>query len=296
MTMSPGERIYNDDSGVGVEIFDPGTFSELVKVEVYRNSTTNVYVCLTCYDNMTDAMKIVLLLEPALETRTSNSPSLYCDLCRRSCMQQIDGGLRLSCGRGRCVGIPLRLPKFECPGCVFNIGSRGRLDAKKVTRDAVCHLLLAEQAFRLTPEVQAFYSELRRQAPLMITEDFVQRAVMAAHGGYSSAREETQSLEKISANSVCIPEEYDDLGAYRQAIALHTDDEQIRSQVFFLRNNIVVPHAELGTKVNEGIALHSVSGCGSSLPRGAALTMGNLLDAARDAGNKPLVLLCGSFS
>ena len=191
--------------------------------------------------------------------------------------------------------IPLGLPKFECSNCVFNIGSRGRLDPKKVTRDAAFHLLLAEQAFRLTPEVQAFYAQLRRRAPLMLTEDLVQRAVMAAHGGYS-AGEELQSLYNVTANSICIPEEYDNLAAYRQAIALHTDDEQIRSQVFFLRNNIVVPHAELGTKVNEGIALHSVSGCGSSLPRGAALTMGNLLDAARDTDNKPLVLLCGSFS
>jgi len=295
--MSQGGRRCKDGGNVTVENTNIPHLHSAARVHeatppctsvvAYSNRSTNVDVCLTCYAAMTDAMKLVLLLEPTLETRKSY---LFCDICRSGVV--LCGS---SCGRGSGVGgTPLRLPKFECSNCVFNIGSRGRLDTKKVTRDAAFHLLLAEQAFRLTPEVQAFYAQLRRRAPLMLTEDLVQRAVMAAHGGYS-AGEELQSLDDVTANSVCIPEEYDDLSAYRQAIALHTDDEQIRSQVFFLRNNIVVPQAKLGTKVNEGIALHSVSGCGS-LSRGAALTMGNLLDAARDAGNKPLVLLCGSFS
>ena len=220
------------------------------------------------------------------------------------------------------------------PGLLLIAGPDGRLDPSKVTAHAALHLLLAEQAFRLSPAVQALYGELRRRAPLLLAEDLVQRAVLAAHGGWVDAAAQSGLLAELGPGSVGLDQGSDDLGAYRRAVSQHSQEPEIRSRIFFLRNNIVVPHAAVGSVVPDGISLHLVSasssgagagagvgsgagsgsgvvsgagsgvgsgaasGAGSVLqqtPRGGALSLGALMDAARQAG-KLLLLLCGSLT
>ena len=144
----------------------------------------------------------------------------------------------------------------------------------------------------MTPEVQRFYAELRARAPLAAAEDQIQRAVLAAHGGL------TLSLSQTHQGGV-LRDDDDDLAAYRVAVGRHCGDSALREKVFFLRNNICVPAAPLGSAAPDGLVMPLVrlrqpAPAGLMLP--PQLELGNLRAAAQRLGLPALVLLCGSFT
>ena len=112
----------------------------------------------------------------------------------------------------------------------------GRFDPALVTEEVAMHLVTVENDYRLLETTQDYYRTMEDQFDV---ESIIQSMILEHHCG-----NETNGSTRgpwISTK--------EDLADYRRAISQYTHLPHIRQKAFFLRNNIMVEGAPIGTKI-----------------------------------------------
>jgi len=212
--------------------------------------------------------------------------------------------------------------------------SRLELAEDLFTEALVVHLLQSEQELRKSLAVQELYRGVRarqhtrhlprellpvekafetlgqsyqiRRTQTYLLEDDLQRLVLLMHGVadmrirlqidatdescWTLSDPQTESSVEEHLNSDAL------LKQFRNIMKAFVGRPAVRQAAFYLKNNIMVPGYQIGDVVDTSIPLYTYSVAGIADESHALLTLRDLLQMARDAGKRRLVLLAGSIT
>ena len=226
---------------------------------------------------------------------SSSSSEIPAALCSRTCHDS-------DCQLNRLYQIPMKMMKMEMElgynnsgsggnnGNSDNSGNRREIDADAFTEELVIHLLKSEQEYRHGKDIQDLYGKTRRTFEAAghnanhnydsyLLEDDIQKLMMIRHGvkevdvrlrattttttTTTTTINETQFLYLLQEKDTSISDTL--LMQYRQAISRFTHIPAVRAVAFFLRNNIMVRGAEVGSQIPPELPLLTFSSKGKNV-------------------------------